>query len=114
MTAPVTEHIPAMCRFLVLRMREERRAALQQPGNPLAAIVLAEIVDRRALIRWVLSWADHRDGGNWRAYPDDNPATRNVRYAMEREHEMHGYALRYLLARYAEHPCFRPEWQVSR
>lgn len=108
-----TNHIPAMIKFMRRRLAEEVYTARQAPaGDPLAALVLADVAARRALLYWIDRWAERRDGGTWQAHPEENPAARAVRHGMEDKHEMQGFALRYLLTRYTTHPRFRPEWRV--
>lgn len=109
----VNEQIRPMCSFVLRRMREEGRAARLEPSSPLSALVLADIEDRRALIAWVMSWALKRAEGTWEEHGGDDDGAR-VRASMERQHEMQGHALRYLVARYRSHPRFRQEWLVPR
>lgn len=112
MTDRVNDQIPAMCRFMRRRMAEEARAARADAGSPLAALVIADVRSRRGLLAWVESWNDKRGSGTWDVSGRDDDQARTIRTRMDVQQSMQGYALHYLLARYAHHPRFRPEWRV--
>lgn len=100
----VIGHMPRMAEFYRKRANEQLRAA-RSAGDPTG---VADAKAKLELLRWAESWMDGpRD--KWPSGGDRDHA-----YRMNQDLSMIGYALRYLVQAYADHPQFRPEWLPER
>lgn len=93
--------MPRMAEFYRKRVNEQLRAA-RTSGDPMA---VADAKAKLEFLRWTEGWLrGPRD--TWPAGVDPAHA-----YRMNTDLSMIGYALRYLVRAYADHPQFRPEWR---
>jgi len=100
----IIAQMPRMAEFYRKRTNEQLRAA-RSCADPL---LLADARAKLELLRWVDGWL-HGPRDTWPAGSTD-PAHA---YRMNTELSMIGYALRFLIHAYADHPQFRPEWLRS-
>jgi hypothetical protein len=96
-------HMPRMAEFYRKRTNEQLRAA-RAAGD---AAAIADAKAKLELLRWAEGWMrGARD--TWPTGVDTDHA-----YRMNTDLSMIGYALRYLVRAYADHPKFNPAWAVE-